>query len=86
MSVAMTRMRPWSGASVAGLSAGSMPMMGRSGYAARRLGPAAEVAVLHAITMAFAPSATKRSTIARESSHTCCSVFSPYGAFAESPK
>ena len=61
-------------------------MMGRSGYAARRLGPAAEVAVLHAITMAFAPSATKRSTIALESSHTCCSVFSPYGAFAESPK
>ena len=77
MGVAMTRMRPCRGASVAGLSAGSTPTMGSSPYSARSVCAAALVAVLHAMTMHLAPSATKSSTIARESPSTSGAVFSP---------
>ena len=76
-SVAITRIRPCGKARAAGLSAGSMPTITTSGWAARSVAAATEVAVLQAITMALAPCARKRSTMSRESSRTCGSSFSP---------
>ena len=72
-SVAITRIRPRGKARAAGLSAGSMPTIGTLGWVARRAAAATEVAVLHAMTIALAPSARKRSTMARERSSTCAS-------------
>ena len=76
-SVAITRTRPCGSALAAGLSAGSMPTIGTAGCAARRRAAATDVAVLQAMTIAFAPSARKRSAIERERSNTSSSVFSP---------
>ena len=86
MGVAMTRMRPAFSASVAGLSAGSTPMMGTCAYSARSVAAATDVAVLHAITIALAPWFSRSSTISPERRSTQSRGFSPYGALAESPK
>ena len=60
-SVASTPMQPPGWRETASLSAGSMPMMTRSGQRARSSPMAADVAVLQATTRAFAPRSNRRS-------------------------
>ena len=75
--VAITRILPPGYFSTTGLSAGSVPMMGTSGNSARSVLAAAEVAVLQAMTMAFAPSSSRCRTIARLRAVTSSTVFTP---------
>ena len=69
--MAITRTRPPGWRSTAGLRAGSVPMIGRSGYVSRRNAAAAEVAVLQAMTMALTPRA--RSHAAASALRACTS-------------
>ena len=62
-----------------------MPMIGTSNSARTRSRPA-ELAVLQAITMTFAPSSTSRRTIRTVRSWISAAVRSPYGKYAESAR
>ena len=75
--VAITRMRPPGCAAAAGLTAGSMPIRGRNGYFCRSGPMAAPVAVLQAITTAFAPRAISRPTCTSLSARTSASLREP---------
>ena len=75
--VAMTITEELPTSRAAGFTAGSMPMMGRSGWAWRRRWMAALVAVLQATTTAFTPWARSRSTAAMVRRRTWARDFSP---------
>ena len=77
MGVAMTRIRPPGYFSTAGLSAGSVPMTGISGYASRSCTMAADVAVLQATTSALAPACTSCSAAAPASARISASGRTP---------
>src|SRR5574344_92746 len=80
-SVASTPITPVFVPSAAGLTAGSMPMKGIL-YDERRSEMAAPVAVLHAITMASAPSSRSLSVISRQRLRINSGLLSPYGQLA----
>jgi hypothetical protein len=63
----------------AGLIAGSIPTIGID-HRARSASTLTPVAVLHATTMAFAPCATRKPTIACARSVIVSAGLSPYGA------
>lgn len=84
--VASTPTTPERVASAAGLTAGSIPTSGRSGYSRRSSAMPAAVAVLHATTNALAPCPNRKAAIVRQRSRMNSGLFSPYGTWPLSAK
>ena len=75
--VAITRILPPGYFSTAGLSAGSVPITGILGYCSRSMPMAADVAVLQAMTSAFAPSSISLLIAVSTSARISCSDLTP---------
>ena len=78
--VASTPIIPFLLASAAGLTAGSIPIIGKL-YLSRMASIAAAVAVLQATTSALAPLAINKSAITKQRDWISSAVLLPYGAY-----